>query len=143
MEIIKYLVLITLGFGAGIVIAGAVFAFIAIIGVVPRLAGKTGTSKYVRLYEEAIIFGGIIGSAAMVVDMYIPIGRVGVIIYSLLTGMFYGCLAVSLAEVLDVLPVLARRIRVRQGLRWFITALALGKLLGSVLYYFVPGFYYV
>ena len=143
MEIIKYLVLIILGFGVGIVIAGAVFAFIAIICVVPRLAGKTGTSKYVRLYEEAIIFGGIIGSVAMVLDMYIPIGRVGVIIYSLLTGMFYGCLAVSLAEVLDVLPVLARRIRVRQGLRWFITALALGKLLGSVLYYFVPGFYYV
>ena len=143
MEIIKYLALVLLGFGAGIIIAGAVFAFIAVIGVVPRLADKTGTTRYVALYEEAIILGGIIGSAAMLVDLYIPIGRIGAVIYGLLTGMFYGCLAVSLAEVLNVLPVLARRVRVRQGLRWFITALALGKLLGSVLYYFVPGFYYV
>ncbi len=142
MEIIKYLILIILGLGAGIVIAGAVFAFIAIIGIVPRLADKTGTRKYVSLYEEAIIFGGLFGSASMVLDMYIPIGRTGAVLYGIFTGIFYGCLAVSLTEVLDVLPILARRIRVRQGLRWFVTALALGKLFGSLLYYFMPGFYY-
>ena len=38
MAIAKYIVFSLLGFGGGIVISGAVFAFIAIIGVVPRLA---------------------------------------------------------------------------------------------------------
>ncbi|MFR5772662.1 MAG: stage V sporulation protein AB [Lachnospirales bacterium] len=42
-----------LGFGGGIVISGAVFAFIAIIGVVPRLVQKSHTEKYIKLYEEA------------------------------------------------------------------------------------------
>ena len=37
MAIAKYIVFSLLGFGGGIVISGAVFAFIAIIGVVPRL----------------------------------------------------------------------------------------------------------
>ena len=143
MVIVKYLCLILLGFGAGIVISGAVYAFIAVIGVVPRLAGGTGTQKYVKLYEEAIIAGGIFGSLFMSFDLYFPIGRAAVILYALLVGMFYGCLAVSLAEVLNVIPVLARRARVRQGLKWFITAIALGKLAGSILYYFVPGFYYI
>ncbi len=143
MEIIRYLILILLGFGGGLVIAGAVFAFIAVIGVVPRLADKTGTTKYVKWYEEAIIAGGIAGCIAMNMQVYLPIGKIGVAAYGLLVGIFYGCLAVSLAEVLNVIPVLARRVRVRQGLKWFVTAIALGKLAGSLLYYFVPGFYYI
>lgn len=143
MEIIKYILIIAIGFGSGLVIAGAVFAFIAVIGVVPRLADKTGTKAYIRLYEEAIIAGGIVGSALLNLDVYLPIGRPAVALYSVMVGIFYGCLAVSLAEVLNVLPVLVRRTRVRQGIKWFVTAIALGKLLGSVLYYFVPGFYYI
>lgn len=143
MEIIKYVLIIAIGFGSGLVIAGAVFAFIAVIGVVPRLADKTGTKAYIKLYEEAIIAGGIVGSALLNLDVYLPIGRPAVALYSVMVGIFYGCLAVSLAEVLNVLPVLVRRTRVRQGIKWFVTAIALGKLLGSVLYYFVPGFYYI
>ncbi len=143
MEVIKYIGLILLGFGAGLVIAGAVYAFIAVIGVVPRLAGRTGTGKYIKLYEEAIIVGGILGCVFMNINVYIPIGKIAVMLYSLLIGMFYGCLAVSLAEVLNVIPVLARRTRLRQGIKWFVAAIALGKLAGSVLYYFVPGFYYI
>lgn len=141
--IIKCLALIMIGLGTGIVISGAVFAFIAVIGVVPRLADKTGTQRYIKFYEEAIILGGIFGSATMVCHMYIPIGQLGAAVYAFLTGIFYGCLAVSLAEVLNVVPVLARRMRVRTGIQWFITAIALGKLVGSVLYYFVSGFYYI
>lgn len=143
MTIIKYIILALLGFGAGVVIAGAVFAFIAIIGVVPRLADKTGTKKYIMLYENAVIFGGIFGCVIMNTEPYLPIGSFFAALYSLLVGIFYGCLAVSLAEVLDVLPVLARRTRLRKGLGWFIAAVALGKLTGSLLYYFVPGFYYI
>jgi stage V sporulation protein AB len=141
MVIIKYIMVILLGFGAGVVIAGAVFAFISVVGVVPRLADKTGTGSYVKWYEEAIIAGGIVGCVLMNVNLYIPIGKVAVAVLGLLIGMFYGCLAVSLAEVLNVVPVIARRTRVRQGIKWFIAAIALGKLVGSVLYYFVPGFY--
>jgi stage V sporulation protein AB len=135
------MVLILLGFGSGLVIAGAVFAFIAVVGVVPRLADKTGTKKYIKWYEESIIAGGIVGCVLMNMDVYLPIGKIAVIVLSLLIGMFYGCLAVSLAEVLNVIPVIARRTRLRRGIKWFIAAIALGKLVGSVLYYFVPGFY--
>ena len=143
MEFFKYIILIILGFGAGVVIAGAVFAFIAIIGVVPRLAQKTKTQKYIKFYEEAIIWGGIFGTSTMLIEYYLPIGSVLTIIYSLCIGIFYGALAVSLAEVLNVIPILSRRGRIKEGMMYFITAIALGKLLGSLLYYFVPGFFSV
>lgn len=143
MEFFKYIILIILGFGAGVVIAGAVFAFIAIIGVVPRLAQKTKTQKYIKFYEEAIIWGGIFGTSTMLIEYYLPIGSVLTIIYSLCIGIFYGALAVSLAEVLNVIPILSRRGRIKEGMMYFITAIAVGKLLGSLLYYFVPGFFSV
>lgn len=142
MNLIKYIFLILLGFGSGVVIAGAVFAFIAIIGVVPRLAQKTNTMQNIKIYEEAIILGGIFGTSTLIFDYYIPIGKILVILLSTCAGIFYGCLAVSLAEVLDVIPILSRRGHVQKGMMYFIAAIAIGKLAGSVLYYFVPGFFY-
>lgn len=141
MNLVKTLFIIIIGFGSGVVIAGAVFAFIAIIGIVPRLAQKTRTEKYIKLYEEAIIIGGIFGTSTMIIDYYMPIGKIAVIFLSICVGIFYGCLAVSLAEVLDVIPILTRRGRIKKGMTYFITAIAFGKLLGSLLYYFIPGFY--
>lgn len=142
MTAVKMLLLILIGFGSGIVIAGAVFAFIAIIGVVPRLAQKTKTEKYIKLYEEAIIWGGIFGTTTMLFDYYIPVGSIIVAAISTCIGIFYGCLAVSLAEVLDVIPILSRRGHIQEGMMYFVFAIAFGKLIGSTLYYFVPGFFY-
>jgi stage V sporulation protein AB len=139
--LLKQLICIWIGLGAGLVISGAVFAFIAVIGVVPRLAQKTKTRKFVKLYEEALIVGGILGTAADFFDFHLMLGAPFVILYSLSTGIFFGCIAVSLAEVLNVFPVLTRRAGLRQGLFFFIIALAFGKLAGSLLYFFVPGYY--
>ena len=139
--IFKALFLIMLGFGSGAVISGAVFAFISVIGVVPRLAQKTGTKKYIRLYEEAIIFGGILGCVQGFFSFPIPLPGFFVVILGFCTGVFYGCLAVSLAEVLHVIPILTRRTKLGKGMFFFILAIALGKLSGSILYYVIPGFF--
>ncbi len=143
MTILKSIVLILMGFGGGVVIAGAVFAFIAIIGIVPRLAQKTNTEKYIKFYEEAIIWGGIFGTSTMLIDYYIPVGSFVVLLFSLCIGIFYGCLAVSLAEILDVVPILSRRGRIKEGMMYFVFSIAFGKMVGSLLYYFVPGFFTV
>ena len=74
MTILKYLILILLGIGGGAVISGAVFAFIAIIGIVPRLADKTKTSSHIVFYENAIIAGGIFGVFTIMFNYYLPIG---------------------------------------------------------------------
>ncbi len=141
MQIYKVLLGIIIAFSSGVIISGAVFAFIAIIGVVPRLAQKTKTTDKIRLYEEAIIIGGIFGTSTMVFNYYIPVGKVFAIVYAVFTGIFFGCLAVSLAEILNVLPILTRRGNVQSGLKYFVLAVALGKFIGSLLYVIIPGFY--
>ena len=140
MALVKQAIAAGVGFSSGMVIAGAVFAFISVIGIVTRMAQKTGTQKYIKLYEEAIMAGGICGTAAGLFDLRVPAGYAGAIIFSLLVGVFYGCLAISLAEVLKVIPILTRRTHIQQGMFFFICAIAFGKLGGSVIYYVIPGF---
>lgn len=143
MEMAKAILAIIIAFASGIIISGAVFAFIAIIGVVPRLAQKTRTEDKILLYEEAIIWGGIVGTLSMVFNFYIPIGKFFAVIYATFIGIFFGCLAVSLAEVLNVMPILTRRGNIQTGLKYFITAVALGKLIGAIIYSRIPSFYYM
>jgi len=137
----SYAILIFVGLASGMVVASAVFAFITAIGIVPRLAQKTRTPMYCRVYESAISLGGILGSFASFSQIRLPGGEIIAVIFSLAVGIFYGVLAMSLAEVLDVIPILTRRGRFKKGLFFFVLAIALGKLIGSLMYFLVSGFY--
>jgi len=141
MEALKYAVVILIGVGSGVVVSGAVFAFITIVGIVPRLAQKTKTERHTKIYETAIILGGIFGTLTGVVSLSLPIGAFSVVMLSLANGIFFGALAMSLAEVLNVIPILTRRGRLQHGMFYFVMAIALGKLVGALLYFLIPGFY--
>lgn len=141
MEMFKHFAGIFIGFSSGLVVAGAVFAFITVVGVVPQLAQKTKTQQHVRLYESAIVAGGIFGTVAGVAQLSIPLGGLVLVPLSIANGIFFGVLAMSLAEVLNVIPILTRRGRIQYGMFFFILAIALGKMIGSLLYFLVPGFF--
>jgi len=133
--------IIIIGICSGAVVSGAVFAFIAIIGIVPRLAQKTSTQEKVIVYEEAIILGGIFGTLSLLFEFTVNIGKPLMAFFGICIGVFYGSLAMSLAETLDVLPIMARRLNIKRGLAAFVICLALGKLMGSLLYFLIPGFH--
>ena len=128
------------GFSAGGVIAAGVFAFLAIIGVFPRLIGKKGTKRRVFLYETVLVTGGILGNISdlLEIPLGLGIGAVSQILlglFGLSVGIFVGCLVMSLAETLKALPTISRRIRLAVGLQYVILAIALGKLAGSLVYF--------
>ena len=134
------IILAFIGFSAGITISCGVVAFIVVIGVIPRLVQKTKTQKYIRIYETSITCGGIFGTIASTANIRLDIGIMGAILFGLFGGIFVGCLAVSLAEVLNVIPILMRRLSLKVGMSYFIVALAIGKMIGSLIYFIVPGF---
>ncbi|MCL2405031.1 MAG: stage V sporulation protein AB [Defluviitaleaceae bacterium] len=141
MEPIKHAATVIIGFGSGLVIAGAVYAFLTIVGVVTRLAQKTHTTSQIKSYETTLVFGGIFGTLTGIFRLYIPIGSVGVVVLSFANGIFFGCLAMSLAEVLNVIPIFSRRARLQRGMFFLVLAIAIGKLVGSLMYFLVPGFF--
>jgi hypothetical protein len=141
MVILKNMVLAVIGFASGTIVAGGIFAFIAIIGIVPRFAQKTGTQDKIMLYEDAIILGGILGSCESFIHYTLPVGDFFAVIIALSVGAFVGGLAVSLAEIIDVIPIFMRRTRLTKGLSIFVLALALGKMFGSLAYFMLPKFH--
>lgn len=124
-------------FSLGVVVSGAIFSFIAMIGIVPRLAQKSQTTEYVKHYENVIILAGVWGASTLIFNYELNLPHALVWGLALSGGIFLGCLAVSLTEVLDVIPILMRRAKVAQGLKYFMLALAIGKGIGTLLYYYL------
>ena len=60
--LLRQVLLVFIGLSAGGVIAAGVFAFLAMIGVFPRLIGKTATHRHILLYETVITLGGAAGN---------------------------------------------------------------------------------
>lgn len=125
-----------IGASAGGIIAAGVFAFLAIIGIFPRLIGKTKTHSHILLYETVIVLGGVAGN---LLDLFhISIGWGGTVLlgtFGLSVGIFVGCLVMSLAETLKALPTLNRRIHLAVGLQYVILSVGIGKLVGSLVYF--------
>lgn len=125
---------IVIGLTGGGIVAGGLFSFIVTIGVVTRLVARTRTAKKIKLFEEIVILGGTIGNVYYVFQWQVPLGVLGIVLYGLCSGVFVGCLAISLAEVLQVIPIFANRIKLTMGMSIIVVFLALGKGIGTFLY---------
>jgi stage V sporulation protein AB len=55
----------------------------------------------------------------------------------LLSGVFVGLLAAALTEVVNVLPILAKRIGMEPRIFWLLLAMMLGKVVGSLFQWIV------
>ncbi|MCM1183703.1 MAG: stage V sporulation protein AB [Roseburia sp.] len=142
-----------MGVSFGLMVSAGVFTVLFVVGLVPRFAGRTNTAKYELLYEECIVAGSVLAGVLSVFPIQGSIGQFltgvsvkGAVLITLLiligvfAGIFVGCLSIALAEVLDGLPIFARRIRLKKGLSIAVLAIALGKIAGSLIY-FMMGFF--
>ncbi len=135
----KYGLLIIIGVMAGFVVAAGIFAFITLIGVLTRLASRTNTADRILLYEDVVVLGASIGNIIFLFEIKIPLGTLGLIIFGLFSGSFIGCLAVALAEVLKVFPVLTNRLKLKIGIPVIVLSLAIGKGIGAFYQLFIKG----
>ena len=151
--LIRQLLLIVTGASYGLLSAAGVFTVLVAVGLIPRFAGKTHTARYVLFYEEMVIFGTLTGAVLSVFSRYCQFGAwwqqrfpqylnvlqgIGIFwqaAFGLFSGMFIGCLALAIAEMLDSIPILARRISFRHGIGLAILSIAIGKVCGSLLYF--------
>lgn len=131
--------LVVIGLSSGMLVSGGVFTVLIAVGLMPRFAGKTHTADQVFLYEEMVIAGTIVGGVLSVFS--IRFGNLGwfgwilIGIFGLFAGIFVGCLALATAEMLDSIPIFSRRIGFRYGLGVAVLAMALGKAVGSAIYF--------
>ncbi|WP_167955014.1 stage V sporulation protein AB [Anaerosporobacter faecicola] len=139
LNLLENSILALIGFAGGLIVAGGVFAFITLLGVVNRLASKTGTAKHIVLYENMVIIGGILGNSWFVYQWRLPFGVIGLLCYGLFSGIFIGCQAMALAEVLNVIPVFSKRVRIHYGMPYIVASIACGKAIGAYLQLYIWG----
>jgi stage V sporulation protein AB len=136
-----------IGVSSGLMVAAGVFTVLFVVGLIPRFAGRTYTAKYELFYEECLVFGAIVGDVLSVfpidgsIEIFPKIVDVVILVLiGLFVGIFIGCLAIALSEVLDGIPIFARRVKLKKGVSIAVIAVAIGKLVGSFIY-FINGFY--
>lgn len=127
---------VIIGFSAGAVIAAGVFAFLTTVGVLTRIAGKTGTKKHIRLYEDCIVVGAAVGNYVNLAQPKMYLSNIETAIFGGFSGIFVGCLIMSLAETIDTLPVIVRNMRIKKGIQYVILSIAIGKMIGAFIYFF-------
>ena len=126
------LLAVVLGFAEGIAVGAGLVALLTVLDIIPRLVHLTGINDRVRSLERAIIAGGILAALFDGFD-----GGLGLAPW-IAMGIFVGLFAGALTEVLNVLPVLGRRLSLQDSLRVLLLAFILGKTAGSLLYWLYP-----
>lgn len=134
---INWIILSFLGLASGLAISAGLFAFLIGLGVISDFADRTHTGKYVTLYEDFIVVGGILGNLFWVYQVDFLRGSWLLLGFGLLSGIFVGCWSMALADILNIFPIFIRRAKITTGLSWLVVGMALGKSLGSLLYFYM------
>lgn len=133
---IKMILLAVIGLSAGGAIAGAYVAFIASLGVYTRLEGWANSGRKIFTTETLILIGTTAGNLITLYEIPIPAGRIGLAVCGVMFGIFTGCLAAALADVVKLFPILCRRVGLRHNLPYIIAAVGLGKAVGNWIQFF-------
>ncbi|MGN1166551.1 MAG: stage V sporulation protein AB [Lachnospiraceae bacterium] len=130
------IILAILGFSAGVAAAAGLFSFIIGLGVVSDFADRTHTGEHILLYEDSIALGGIIGNIFIVYQLSVPGGGWMVPLFGLFAGIFAGCWAMALAEILNIFPIFIRRVKLLRCIPYIILAMAIGKGIGALIFFY-------
>lgn len=143
--LVKSLYMMLVGFSAGIGVAAGTFAFLIVIRVIPRMVQKAKLEHRVITIENMIVKGILFGTVLSLFTwrkkwLYWLLGKTMLTFFGISAGIFTGCIAVALAEILDTFPIFFRRIKLNpkycEGLLFI---MALGKMIGSF-FYFMAGY---
>lgn len=155
--LIEQFLLGVIGISSGLIVSAGVFTVLISVGLIPRFAGKMHVARKIFVLEEMVVLGTLAGGFFSIFSDWGQVGAfvrqhelfgndategvwnlagtIFLIVFGVFAGIFVGCLALAIAEMLNTIPVFARRIGFRHGLGIAILAVALGKLTGSLIYF--------
>lgn len=128
---------IFIGLAGGIAVGSGVIALFVVLDIIPRLAQLTRSYDKAHWYEGAMISGSFFGTVGDFWEWKLTAPTVLEGVVGLLDGIFVGMLAAALTEVLNVLPILAKRLRMQRYLLGLLLAMVFGKVAGSLFEWFV------
>ena len=132
----KEILMAVVGLCGGLAVAGGLFALIIALGLVAEFADQTHTARHILWYEDAVAAGGILGNLISIYQLPLPFGEAGAGIFGIFAGVFVGAWAMALTEIINIIPIFARRLDFRRGLELLIVSMALGRTAGALIFYY-------
>lgn len=132
---VKILLCIVIGLSGGVAVGAGFVAFITVLGIIPRLMQLTKTMKKLIHYEGAVLLGSVSGAWLGLQQPVLSFPKPLLSLLGIFYGVFVGLLAAALYEVLDVFPILFKRIRLNERIFQLIMALVFGKIFGSLFHW--------
>jgi stage V sporulation protein AB len=131
-EWLEIIFMIFIGLSGGIAVGSGMVAFLVVLDIIPRLTQLTRSAAYLQRYEEAVIIGSVVFTLADFHNVSLTSAPFLTGLFGLFAGCFVGMLAAALTEVINVLPILAKRIGMEPYMVWLLMAMVLGKVCGSL-----------
>lgn len=134
---------VLIGFCGGVGVAAGTFAFLLLMRVIPRMISKFKFEKNIIFVENMVVLGITMGSilSFQVWKCEIPtvfLGKIFMILFGFCAGIFVGCIAVALAEILDTFPILLKRMNLKDEIApKLLFCMAIGKSIGALLYFWM------
>lgn len=125
----------------GLAVGAGLGALIVVLAIGVRLAAVTETPRWAGAYQWALACGAIAAAAYEAYPFNLRGPTALAVGLGLGMGLFVGLLVAGLAETVAALPMLGRMFGLRAFLPRLVVAVALGKLLGAVIWLLVPGFF--
>ena len=123
---------IFLGLASGLAVGCGLVAFLVVLDVIPRLAQISGATDRGPQLEFAVVSGAVFWTWADFFDWDVRGPALLLTMVGLLIGAFVGTVAAALTEVLNVFPIVARRLGMEERLKWLLAAVVSGKVSGSL-----------
>jgi stage V sporulation protein AB len=130
--VLEALVVAFLGLAGGVAVGSGMVAFLMVLDVIPRLTQLTRSYMYIQWYEIAVVAGSLFFTFADFYSWRVSLFPLGTAVIGLFMGCFIGLLAAALTEVVNVIPILAKRVGIGSYITWLLWAMMLGKVFGSL-----------
>ncbi|MGP4071992.1 stage V sporulation protein AB [Piscibacillus sp. B03] len=129
---ISYVVEVFIGLAGGLAVGSGFVAFITVLGIIPRLVQLSKSKKFLQFYEWAVVLGALFGIFLSFTQATFQLPILVEMFWGLLHGVFIGMLAAALTEVLNVFPIMAKRMRLGEKIQLLVLAIVFGKIIGSL-----------
>ena len=131
-SLISNFVQLIIGFSGGLAVGAGFVAFLTVLGIIPRLIQLSKTERFINVYISCVITGSLVGTFLSFTSITWDQPMFLLLFWGLLHGIFNGMLAAALTEILNVFPIIYKRLGIDRHLIWLFMAVVLGKIAGSL-----------
>lgn len=128
---------IVIGFAGGLAVGSGFVAIITVLGIIPRLIQLSKSDHLIKVYGACAIMGTLFGTYLSFTNIAWDNHVMVLILWGIFHGIFNGMLAAALAEVLNVFPLLSKRLGINKYLMSLLMAVVFGKVFGSLFQWLV------